>query len=142
MSVFIDTGVFIAYVNRRDEHHDCASALVGDIMKNKYGPAFTSDFVFNEAVTFVLYKTGDIRKAENVRDLILGDDEKGLPGFINLFYVDKEILQGAWKIFYKYADKKLSFTDCSSMELMRNKGIRYIASFNRGCDGIASRLDR
>lgn len=141
MSIFIDTGVFIAYVNRKDEHHALASALLEDIMKNKYGLAFTSDYVFDEAVTYVLYKTGDIRKARNVRDLILGDDEKGLPGFINLFYVDEEVLQGAWKAFLKYADKKLSFTDCSCIELMRAKGIEHIASFDHGYDGIVSRLD-
>lgn len=95
----------------------------------------------DEAVTYVLYKTGDNRKARNVRDLILGDDEKGLPCFTTLLYVDEEVLQGAWKAFLKYADKKLSFTDCSSIELMRAKGITRIASFDHGYDGIVPRLD-
>jgi hypothetical protein len=140
MSVFIDTGIFIAYVNRKDEHHDRASALLEDIMKNKYGPVFTSDFVFNEAVTFVLYKTGDIEKAKDVRNLILGNSERGIPRFINLLYVDGDVLQGAWKSFLKYADKRMSFTDCSSIELMGNKGIEHIASFDGGFDGIVSRL--
>jgi len=46
MSIFIDTGLFIAYISKKDEHHTCATHLVKDIMKNKYGAAFTSDMVF------------------------------------------------------------------------------------------------
>ena len=41
MSIFIDTGIFIGYIN-------------------KYGAAFTSNVVFDEAVTFALYKTVNI----------------------------------------------------------------------------------
>ncbi|VVB51205.1 Uncharacterised protein [uncultured archaeon] len=43
MSVFIDTGIFIAYVNKRDERHIPATHIVEEILTNKYGAAFTSD---------------------------------------------------------------------------------------------------
>jgi len=32
MSIFIDTGIFIAYNNKLDKHYDAASALMEDIM--------------------------------------------------------------------------------------------------------------
>jgi predicted nucleic acid-binding protein len=140
VSVFIDTGIFIAYINRKDEHHAAASALLEDVMKNKYGPAFTSDFVFGEAVTFILYKTGDINKAISMRDLIFGNEERGIPRFMNVLYVDEDLLKKAWSTFVKYADKKMSFTDCSIIEMMRNKGVEHMASFDSGFDGIISRL--
>lgn len=140
MSVFIDTGVFIAYVNRKDEHHMCASSLLERIMKNRFGAAFTSDMVFDEAMTFILYKTGDINKAILVRDLILGNEEKDIPQFINLIFIDREILDKGLNTFVKYADKRLSFTDCSTIELMKNRDIENIASFDSDFDGIIPRL--
>jgi len=110
-------------------------------MRNKYGLAVTSDLVFGEAVTFILYKTGDVSKTVSVRDLIFGNEKRGIPRFINILYIDESILEKAWNTFVKYADKKMSFTDCSIIELMRHKEIEHIASFDGDFDGILSRLD-
>lgn len=52
----------------------------------------TSNVVFDEAVTFLLYKTGDVRNAVRVRDLILGSKEKDILQFMNLLFVDKEVV--------------------------------------------------
>jgi len=140
MSVFIDTGIFIAYVNKRDEHHIPATHIIEEILTNKYGAAFTSDMVFDELMTFILYKTGDISKAIRVRDLILGNRDKDVVRFINLIFVDEDILEKSWNSFVKYADKKLSFTDCSTIELMKIRSIPHIASFDGGFDGIVERI--
>ncbi len=140
MSVFIDTGIFIAYVNKRDEHHTSATRLIEDVMKNKYGAAFTSNMVFDETVTFILYKTGDISKAISTRDFILGNEEKSIPRFMNLIFVDGDTLEKSWNTFVKYAGKRLSFTDCSTIEMMKARGIDYLASFDGGFDGVVMRL--
>jgi len=140
MSVFIDTGLFIAYINKRDEHHIKASGIIEDVMKNKYGMVFTSNMVFDEAMTFILYKTGNVKKAMGVGDLILGNEEKAIGRFIKMLFVDEDILEKGWDIFVKYADKKLSFTDCSTIELMKSRNIGHLASFDAGFDGIVSRL--
>ncbi len=140
MSVFIDAGIFIAYVNEKDKLHAEASGLIDDITENKHGAAFTSNAVFDEAVTFLLYKTGDVRNAARVRDLITGNKGKDMPQFMNLLFVDKEVLDKGWNIFVKYANKKLSFTDCTTIELMNSRDIEFLASFDGGFDGIVSRL--
>ena len=139
MSIFIDSSIFIAYVNKRDEHHAFAAHLIEDIMKNKYGAAFTSDMVFDESMTFILYKTGDIGKAISVRDLILGNEVKDIPLFMVLIFVDGDILEKSWNTFVKYAGKRLSFTDCSTIELMKTRSIEHLASFDGGFDGIVAR---
>jgi hypothetical protein len=72
MSVFIDTDVFVTYINKRDSNHDMAVDLLEDIMKGKYGVSYTSDYIFDEAVTYSLIKTKDVRKALDVGRLILG----------------------------------------------------------------------
>ncbi len=141
MSIFIDTGIFIGYVNKDDVHHVAASGLVEDIIYNKYGAAFTSNVVFDEAVTFALYKTGNIKKAIEIRDLILGNEKEDVPQIMNLLFVDKEVLNKGWNIFVKYANKKLSFTDCTTIELMNGRDIEYLASFDGGFDGIVQRLN-
>lgn len=140
MSIFIDTGIFIGYVNKDDAHHSAAYDLIEDIIDNKYGAAFISNVVFDEAVTFALYKTGDVKKAIEIRDLVLGNEKEDIQKFMNLLFVDKEVLDKGWKIFVKYAGKKLSFTDCTTIELMNSKDIEYLASFDGGFDGIVQRL--
>ena len=133
--IFIDTGIFVAYVNKRDTNHERATEILEDVMRGKYGRAYTSDYVFDEAVTFALLKTKDVRKALNVGRLILGDD---LPRFLEILFVDKVTFNKAWKYFQKY--KKLSFTDCTSIALIEEYEIDYIASFDSDFDGIVPRI--
>ena len=57
-----------------------------------------------------------------------------------MLFIDQIILERWWITFARYADKKLSFTDCSIIELMKNKGIDHLASFDCGFDGIVSSI--
>jgi predicted nucleic acid-binding protein len=59
---------------------------------------------------------------------------------MNLIFVDVDILEKSWNTFVKYSGKKLSFTDCSTVELMKNRGIEHLASFEGGFDGIVDRV--
>lgn len=105
-------------------------------MRGKYGKAYTSDYVFDEAATFSLMKTKDIRKAMDVGRLILGDEE--LPRFVETLFVDRNVFNRAWEVFLRYG--RLSFTDCTSVVLMGEYEIGHIASFDSGFDGVVSRL--
>ena len=105
-------------------------------MRGKYGRAYTSDYVFDETVTFSLMKTKDVRKALDVGRLILGDEE--FPRFVDILFVDKGVFNKAWEIFLKYG--RLSFTDCTSVVVMDEYEIGYIASFDSGFDGVVARL--
>ncbi|MDI6640008.1 MAG: hypothetical protein QMD78_04205 [Methanocellales archaeon] len=44
------------------------------------------------------------------------------------------------KGFQHYPEKRLSFTDCTSISLMHKRSIDYIASFDASFDGIVTRL--
>jgi hypothetical protein len=140
MSIFIDTGVFIGYVNEKDKNHDAAVNLLEGIMMNRYRTPFTFDYIFDEAVTVALYRTKDIRKAIDVGDLIVGNEEKGMTRFINILSVSKSIFSEAWKLFLKYPDKMLSFTDCSSIAIIKGREIDYIVSFDKDFEGIVNRV--
>ncbi|MCD6341031.1 MAG: type II toxin-antitoxin system VapC family toxin [Desulfurococcales archaeon] len=140
MSIFIDTGVFVGYINKKDEHHDVAVNLLEDIMRNRYRAPFTSDYIFDEAVTVALYRTGDFRKAIDVGELIIGNKEKEIAQFVNILPVSKIVFNEAWKIFLKYRNKMLSFTDCTSIALIKEREIDYIASFDEDFNGIVNRV--
>ena len=140
MSIFIDTGVFVAYVNKKDKNHSSAVNLLEDIMRNKFRTSFTSDYIFDEAITVALHRTKDIRKAIDVGELIVGNEEKGIIRFVNIILVSKVVFNEAWKLFLKYPEKMLSFTDCTSIALIKGREIDYVASFDTDFDGIVDRV--
>jgi len=90
--------------------------LLEGIMRNRYRTPFTSDYIFDEAVTVALYRTKDIRKAIDVGDLIVGNEERGMTRFINILSVSK------------------------SIALIKGREIDYIASFDKDFDGIVNRV--
>jgi len=140
MSVFIDTGVFVAYVNKSDEHHGDATSLLEGIMKDEYGAPFTSDYIFDEVVTVALRRTKRLAKASEAGTLILGDEKKKILRFVSILQVTRDVFNDAWNLFHEYPEKRLSFTDCTSISLMHKRSIDYIASFDAGFDGIVVRL--
>jgi len=137
MRVFVDTGVFVAFHNTRDTNHSRALELVRSIVDGELGTAYTSDYVFDEAVTTALVRTRRPENALAVGRMILG--ELTAP-FIAILRLDDEAFKEAWRLFPQYAGRGLSFTDCSSLTLMRTAGIESIASFDADFDGIVSRI--
>ncbi|MEE8400938.1 MAG: PIN domain-containing protein [Candidatus Hydrothermarchaeaceae archaeon] len=140
MGIFIDTGIFVAFHNKLDETHGRAINLITEVLQGKHGTAFTSDFVFDEAVTLALFRTKFRETARDVGDMIIGNPKKKLPTFVKLVNVDPEIFKQAWTIFNKYDEKTLSFTDCTSIALIEQLKINSIMSFDRDFDGIVERV--
>ena len=137
MSVFVDTGVFVAFHNTRDTNHKRALGLLRSIVDGELGTAYTSDYVFDEAVTTTLVRTRRPENALAVGRMILG--ELTAP-FLAILRLDDEAFKEAWRLFPQYAGRGLSFTDCSSITLMRTGGIESIVSFDADFDGIVSRI--
>lgn len=140
LTVFIDTGIFVAYFNKKDENHNRALVIMKEIAEGKYRIAFTSDYVFDETVTVILLRTKDIRHAIRAGAFILGEI-KGIPNFINLIRINSKLFNMTWESFKADKFKKrLSFTDYSSIITTKNYNIDSIASFDSDFDGIVSRL--
>ena len=55
-------------------------------------------------------------------------------------FVNEDAFKLAWKIFNDYADRRLSFTDATSIAFMRIHKIEYIMSFDKHFDGIVARI--
>ncbi len=99
LSIFIDTGVFVAARNRSDINHERAVELLRKALKGEYGGLYTSDYVFDEAVTVALVRTGSPRIALDIGNFILSSRK------LKIIHVNKTIFKEAWNIFTKYSQK-------------------------------------
>jgi hypothetical protein len=138
LSVFLDTGFFVAFHNSRDVNHQRAVELMEKLLDGEYGPIFTSDYVFDEAVTVAYVRTGRHDLAVDLGNFILGIDH---PKFVTMLPIEEETFDDTWNIFTSYSKQGLSFTDCSSIALISKLGIKSIVSFDRGFDGTLSRIN-
>jgi len=135
MSVFIDTNVFVAARNKRDVNHQRAVELLEGVLMGRYGQAYTSDYVFDEAVTVALRRTGRPDVAIRTGQFILASRPR-----IILLTVNNDVFKSSWEKFQKFAGKGLSFTDCTILALMEQYGIEYLMSFDEHFDGLARRI--
>jgi len=134
LGIFIDTSGIIALRNENDENHEKAIKIMTSILKSEYGACFTSDYVFDEAVTLALVRTKRKELAVDVGSYILKSKS-----IIKLFTTDDDFYE-AWKLFLKFSDKKLSFTDCSILSIVNRMKIEYIFSFDTHFNGLIKRI--
>lgn len=72
MSIFIDSGIFVAFHNMRDENHDRALNLIRKAASGEFGIVYTSDYVFDESVTTALIRANNPSIAQSLGEMILG----------------------------------------------------------------------
>lgn len=137
MSILLDTGLLAAFYNSQDEHHLRAKEILREVVEGRHGTAYTSDYIFDEAVTLTLARTGRADIAVNLGRLIL---EGVTRPFIVMLKVGDDGFSEAWNLFIKHAERRLSFTDCSSLSLLALRHIEKIGSFDAGFDGLANRI--
>jgi len=134
LAVLIDTGIFVAARNKSDINHERAVDLLRRSLKGEYGTMYTSDYIFDEAVTVALVRTRRPEIAIDIGNFIISSRK------LRVLYVDRTVFMSAWKIFNEYASRGLSFTDATSIAFMRKYEIDYIMSFDRHFDGIVPRI--
>lgn len=118
---FVDSGAILAKYLVRDQHH--AEALRG-WERAREERLFTSGLVLAETFTLLARWAGGAFAAERARSLLqserMGILRAGLA----------EELE-AVPLLEKYADQRVSFTDCVSFVLMRRHGIERAFAFDR-----------
>ncbi|MGQ0632979.1 MAG: type II toxin-antitoxin system VapC family toxin [Planctomycetaceae bacterium] len=117
--IFVDSSAWCAFFNRDDPDLE----RVSEYLDTFEGRLVTSNFVFDETVTFCGSRLGHSRAAqagEMLRD----------PEVVDLVRVDPYDESSAWALFLKRSDKRYSFTDCTSFVLMRRLGIERALAFD------------
>jgi predicted nucleic acid-binding protein len=121
--IFVDTGAFLARYVKRDQHHTRARAGWRQIEKKDL-PCFTTNFVLDEALTVLGRRTSYEFAAERGRHLY---------GSRVLTILRPETAEEstAIELLEKFADQRVSFTDCVSFVLMRRQRLTRAFTFDR-----------
>lgn len=103
-------------------------------MQAEFGAIHTSDYVIDEAITTALARTKKLEIAVDIGEYIMCSSR------IMKLRVTDEVFDAAWDKFKSLGKRPMSFTDCTSLALMEKSGIKSIASFDSGFDGLAKRI--
>ena len=120
--LFVDSSAWLAAYDRGQRGHAEVVAALRQARKGRTS-IVTSDYVLDETLTLVRARVGH-RLALTIGDAVWRK------GGAELLLVDDPIRENAWEIFTKYAEHDLSFTDCTSAALMRQRGLDTICSLD------------
>ena len=136
--IIIDSNIYVAYFNKRDENHIRAKNLVKNLLKGEYGNRFTISEVFSEVSTILFRQTKNIEIVKKAWNAIY---EKEIAWAFPII-ITKDLITNAWEIFTKYTTSRvpLSFVDCLLIATAQNNSITSILSFNSEFDGILTRF--
>jgi uncharacterized protein len=117
---FVDTGAWAALFVPADPLHDAAR----EWLRENRDRLITSDYVVDEVLT--LLKTRFSAQAS-----IRGGQALFGEHFSQLVYLTSEDIERAWKVFRSHADKRWSFTDCTSLAVMGRLRISKAFAFDK-----------
>ena len=121
--IFIDTGAFIARYLSHDQYHTQATSAWKRI-RDRRETCFTTNFVLNEVFTLLGRRAGNLFAAERAHNIYSSK-------VIKILRPDHNAELQAIEILQKFADQRISFTDCVSFAIMRQERIKRAFSFDR-----------
>lgn len=139
MTVLVDTGVLYAYHDRDAPRHEEAVRSLEPVYDGKLGQPVVSDYVYDEAVTLTLKRTGSFDAAAAMGERIRGVGQ--FPEIYELVHVTPADFDDAVSLFEQYDDQGLSFTDVTTVALARRRDVDTVLSFDDDFDGVVDRTD-
>lgn len=127
--IFMDTSFIIACKVADDQNHEISIKYLSDFIENDE-EVVISDYIFDEVVTVLFLKTKDLNVAIDTGNI--------LKDSVKILKLDDSAFNQAWNTFKKQKNTKLSFTDCSSLTLMKKEGITRLATFDKDFEKIES----
>lgn len=139
MTVCLDTGVLYADHDRDASRHDAASRALDAVYDGEFGQPYVSDYIYDEAVTLTLKRSGAFPSARRLGEKVRGADP--YPETYELLRVSAAVFDDAVEVFERYDDQALSFTDATTVALCRRHDIDAVLSFDDDFDGVTERID-
>jgi len=119
--VFVDTGAFVARNARRDPYGQTAAQIWSELEGT---PLLTTNHVVEETLTLLARRIG-YELAANMAERIYTSRNLGI------IYTGEEDELEALGFFRKFADQRVSFTDCISFAVMRRNRLHFAFTFDR-----------
>jgi len=139
MTVIVDTGVLYADHDEDATRHESASEALEAVYDGELGQPYVSDYIYDEAVTLTLARSGSFPPARRLGERLRGVDP--YPRAYELLQVSTAVFTDAVTVFERYDDQHLSFTDATTVALCERHDIDAVLSFDDDFDGIVDRLD-
>ncbi len=117
--IFVDTSFWVAFRNRRDQHHEEATALLAGVEE----PLVCTNHVRGETWTYLRRKAGHASALGFLDDL-------GRSGRVSVIHVVPEMEATAITWLRRHDERAYSFVDATSFALMRSMKIRDALAFD------------
>jgi predicted nucleic acid-binding protein len=121
--IFVDTGAFLARHLARDQHHRRSVAAWQELPRRDWR-VHTSNFVLDETFTLLGRWVSHAFAADRAEAILTSS-------YLEILRPDSRDELEALELFRKFADQKVSYTDCISFALMRRFGIVQAFAFDR-----------
>lgn len=121
--IFIDTGAFLARYLRKDQHHQSALAAWEELREN-HENCLTSNLILDETLTLLGRRAGYGFAVQRAKNIYASQS-------LTICRPDQQDEINALRFFGKYADQRVSFTDCVSFVLMKREKIHRAFTFDR-----------
>lgn len=122
-AVFVDTGGWMACADQADPVHGQSRAARDAVLKSGQ-TLITTDFVLDETLTLIRFRLG-LRAANSWWQQIDGSAR------LRWERIDGDHFERARALFFHYRDKDLSFTDCTSIAVMRELKLSTVITTDR-----------
>ncbi len=129
MGIFLDTSFLLSLVNLEDENFSKAEKFWKAIEGGEFGGAYSSDYVLVELAAVIQARTGNMALSKKVVSALSSSR------VVELLMVGQQNFADSLSE-YSSQKTKLSVTDCSSIVLMKEHSIEYIASFDSDFDSV------
>jgi len=121
--IFVDSGAWIALLDQRDQFHERALRFQRELARGTHGRLVTTDYVLDEAVTYLRLHAGGDAIREFRR--LLAESES-----IQIVWTSSDRFWEAWQRLERRTDKRWSLTDCLSFVTMESLGIAKAFGFD------------
>lgn len=121
--IFVDTGAWIALMDRREIHHVAAVTVYRSIAAGRHGRMVTTDYVLDEAVTHLRLHSS-VESVQALRQALTQSES------LQIVWSTADRFWEAWQRLEARPDKRWSLTDCLSFVTMESLGIRAAFGFD------------
>jgi predicted nucleic acid-binding protein len=113
--IFIDASAWYALLSERDIHRPEAEEFFAEIGRGRYGAPITTDYVLDEAFTLLRRRWG-VGPVRRLADLLRRSPT------VRRVRISEATFDASLEMLLSHADKRWSFTDCTSFMIMREAG--------------------
>lgn len=122
--IFIDTSWFYAAEVEADVHHEEAGVAKSNLARGAYGTPYTTNYVLDETITLLRYRASLTAALAFKRKVEAST-------VLRTIWVTEEIAKQANELLEAHKQLELSFTDCTSLVVMKALGIEKALTFDQ-----------